>query len=253
MQPLKVFLLGGYDLEMITIKKILEGRENCVVADRHLRWDNARLSAYAEDLIHFSDCELFGIELQEDIPIPQNYHRIDHHNDYSQHPATILQVAEIIGVNPDRHMLLVAANDSGYIPAMKALNASNAEIADIRSLDRKAQGVTEEEELLAEQSVTEHLTTLDELLVVHALTSRFSPICDRLYPYKRLLIYTDSEWTFYGEGKAELAEKLSEEIIQSRIYHGGGDNGYIGTVRGAYSKAEIWRFVNEIMNKHENK
>ena len=41
----KLFLLGGYDLEMLTIKQMLEGREDCVVLDKRLRWNNAKLSA----------------------------------------------------------------------------------------------------------------------------------------------------------------------------------------------------------------
>ena len=42
----KVFLLGGYDLEMLTIKQMLEERGDSVVIDKHLRWDNAKLSKY---------------------------------------------------------------------------------------------------------------------------------------------------------------------------------------------------------------
>ena len=248
----QVFLLGGYDLEMLTIKQMLEGRRGCVVVDKHLRWDNAKLSAYKEELKLLSNNDIFGIELQEDIPIPINYHRIDHHNDYSERPATILQVAEIIGITPDRHIQLVAANDAGYIPAMKTLNANDSEIAEIRRQDRVAQGVTEEDELLAERSVEAHLTKLNGLLVVHALTSRFSPICDRLFPYRRLLIYTDTEWVYYGEGKADIVTTLAGDIAMQRVYHGGGNNGYIGAVRGIYSKQKINQFVREIKNKYGN-
>ena len=43
-------------------------------------------------------------------------------------PAAPLQVADVLGVTPDRHMQLVAANDAGYIPAMQALNADKDEI-----------------------------------------------------------------------------------------------------------------------------
>jgi hypothetical protein len=237
---------------MMTIKQMLEGRDGCVVFDKHLRWDNAKLSAYQEELQRYAGLDIYGIELQEDIPVSQNYHRIDHHNDYSQRPATILQVADIIGIMPDRYIQLVAANDAGYIPAMKTLNASDSEIAEIRRQDRVAQGVTEVEELLAEQSVKAHLTKLNGLLVVHALTSRFSPICDRLFPYQRLLIYTDTEWIYYGEGKTDIVLMLAEDIAMQRVYHGGGDNGYVGAVRGIYSKLEINQFVNEIKNKYGN-
>jgi len=50
MHTMKLFLLGGYDLEMLTIKQLLEGRDGCMVADKRLRWDNAALSAYQQEL-----------------------------------------------------------------------------------------------------------------------------------------------------------------------------------------------------------
>ena len=153
----RLFLLGGYDLEMLTIKQLLEDRNDCVVADKHLYWDNALLSAYQEELLEYADCEIYGIELRENITVPDNYISIDHHNDRSSGPSTLEQVASILGVTLTRYQQLVAANDKGYIPAMKALGASKEEIDEIRRKDREAQGVTEEDELLAEQSIKNHL------------------------------------------------------------------------------------------------
>ena len=236
---------------MLTIKQMLESQDGCVVVDKHLRWDNAKLSAYQEELGIYSTYDIYGIELQEDIPAPINYHRIDHHNDYHQRPATILQVAEILGITPNRHQLLVAANDAGYIPAMQAMNASEEEIAGIRKQDRAAQGVTKEEELLAEQSVNNNLSRYGNLLVVKSLTSRFSPICDRLFPYQQLIIYTDAEWMFYGDGKAELVSVFAEDIKKKKVFHGGGENGYIGAVNNAFTQREIAQIIEIIKQKYE--
>ena len=246
----KLFLLGGYDLEMMTIKQMLEGRKDCVVLDKHLRWDNAKLSAYREDLHLYQGYDVFGIELQEDIPLPHNYYRIDHHNDWAHKPSALEQVASVIGVKLNRDQQLVAANDRGYIPAMHAIEATEEEIADIRKRDRIAQGVTESDEALAEQSLDQNLSRYGNLIVVKSLTSRFSPICDKLFPYRRLIVYTDSEWIFYGEGKAELVKQLANDIELKKIYHGGGDYGYIGTPQNAYSKEQIHQFVEQVIKEY---
>lgn len=248
----KLFLLGGYDLEMLTIKQLLEGREGCVVVDKQLRWDNALLSAYQEELQSYADADIYGIELREDITTPGNYHRIDHHNDWNDRPSALEQIADVLGVILNRDQQLVAANDKGYIPAMIAIHATNEEIADIRRRDRSAQGVTVEEELLAEQSVTDNLSRYGSLLVVKSLTSRFSPICDRLFPYQQLIIYTDdAEWMFYGDGKAELVSVFAEDIKKKKVFHGGGENGYIGAVNNAFTQREITQIIEIIKQKYE--
>lgn len=246
MHVTKLFLLGGYDLEMLTIKQILEGKEDCMVQDRHLHWENALLSAYNDALQQYKDVDVYGIELREDVPIPPNYHRIDHHNEWYRKPCALEQVAEILGLTLNRYQQLVAANDKGYIPAMQQLYATEEEIADIRKRDRAAQGVTAEEEVLGVKAISENLEKHGVLTIVKALTSRFSPICDRLFPYQRLLIYTDSEWMYYGEGKAELVKQFASEIEQKKVFYGGGVNGYIGSVRHAFCKEDIRRFVKDI-------
>lgn len=246
----QVFLLGGYDLEMLTIKQMLEGRRGCVVVDKHLRWDNAKLSAYKEELKLLSNNDIFGIELQEDIPIPINYHRIDHHNDLNSKPSALEQVAQVVGVYLDRYQQLVAANDKGYITAMQQLSATKEEIDDIRRKDRTSQGVTDKDDSLAERSISENLERCGSLMIVESLTSRFSPICDRLFPYRHLLVYTDTEWMFYGEGKVDLVQMFADEISQKKMFYGGGDDGYIGAVSKVYSKEEINQYVKLIREKY---
>lgn len=249
-QQHKLFLLGGYDLEMITIKQMLEGRKDCVVLDKHLRWDNAKLSAYQDDLHLYQEYDIFGIELQEDTPLPHNYHRIDHHNDWAHKPSVLEQVAMVVGIQLNRDQLLVAANDRGYIPEMQAFGATEEEIADIRKRDRAAQGVSENDEALAEQSLTQNLSRYGNLIVVKSLTSRFSSICDKLFPYQRLIVYTDSEWMYCGEGKAELVKQLESEIKQKKVFHGGGDCGYIGTPQNTYSEKQINLFVEQVIKEY---
>lgn len=245
----RIFLLGGNDLEMTTIKNLLvNAGEQFETHD--LRWDNAKLSSYEKTLEEYGnspDCQIYGIELNEDIPHPDNYVRIDHHNDFANKPSSLEQVATLLGLEMDRHMQLVAANDSRYIPGMIKLGASREEIDDIRRADRTAQGVSEDDdERLAEESLKSCKGDASNLYVVKSLTSKFSTICDRMYPYRRLLIYNDDVAEFYGEGVNDLTSLFKSELDAKKMYHGGGDSGYLGTVSGAYSKEEIAGIVDKI-------
>lgn len=245
----RIFLLGGNDLEMTTIKNLLvNAGEQFETHD--LRWDNAKLSSYEKTLEEYGnspDYQIYGIELNEDIPHPDNYVRIDHHNDFANKPSSLEQVATLLGLEMDRHMQLVAANDSRYIPGMIKLGASREEIDDIRRADRAAQGVSEgDDERLAEESLKSCKGDASNLYVVKSLTSKFSTICDRMYPYRRLLIYNDDVAEFYGEGVNDLTSLFKSELDAKKMYHGGGDSGYLGTVSGAYSKEEIAGIVDKI-------
>ena len=245
----RIFLLGGNDLEMVTIKNLLvNAGEQFETHD--LRWDNAKLSSYEKTLEEYGnspDYQIYGVELNEDIPHPDNYVRIDHHNDFANKPSSLEQVATLLGLAMDRHMQLVAANDSRYIPGMIKLGASREEIDDIRRADRAAQGVSEgDDERLAEESLKSCKGDASNLYVVKSLTSKFSTICDRMYPYRRLLIYNDDVAEFYGEGVNDLTLLFKSELDAKKMYHGGGDSGYLGTVSGAYSKEEISGIVDKI-------
>lgn len=247
----KLFLLGGHDLEMLTIRDLLEKREDCLVLDKELSWSDAYLSAYQEELEEYAGMQIYGVELQEDIDVPADYFRIDHHNDFAALPSAIEQVAACLKISLNRRQQLIAANDKGYIPAMKALFATEEEIAEIRRADRMAQGVTEKDEELATISIARNLEKCGGLLVVKSLTSKFSPICDELYPYTSLLVYTDREWIFYGEGKEKLVDLLSDEVAKKKVFFGGGANGYVGAVKDAYSVEEIDEFINYVKQDYK--
>jgi len=238
----KIFLIGGHDLEMQTITEILiENNQNFV--DRNLRWDNARLSAY-EDLLTF-DGQIFGIELYEDIPPGGNYTRIDHHNDFIGKKSSLEQVADILGVCLDRYQQLVAANDSRYIPGMMALNATETEVHEIRKADRKAQGVTDDDERLADDAI-KNLLKINDITIVKTKTHRFSTICDKLYPYGKLLVYSDSELAYYGKNAQEIAVFFNEEIKCGKAFKGGSEDGFFGLANGFFSKEEIESNVEKI-------
>ena len=68
MSKKKVFLLGGYDLEMLEIKKILDSK-NVEYKDKNLSW-GAKLSDYQDILEKYKNEEdviLYGVELEANI------------------------------------------------------------------------------------------------------------------------------------------------------------------------------------------
>ncbi len=242
------FLLGGADLEMQTIRDVLVC-QGIPFADHHLRWDNALLSSYQEELQERKGGQtIYGIELREDILPPSCYRAVDHHNGLSSFPCALEQVLDILQLPMNRYEQLVSANDKAYIPGMLALGATSEEIATIRLADRKAQGVTEEEEHLAEKAIADNKEIVNGLIIVHALCSRFSPICDRLFPYHKLLVYTDSEWMYYGDDSTKVCELFSDDLLEGNLFYGGGEQGYVGIKQNVYDKNEILEMVDQIKN-----
>lgn len=247
MENKQLFLLGGHDLEMLTISKVLN-EKGLLVKDNTLQWDTACLSKYQTEIEQYGNTPLwtiYGIELKEDIIVPSNYIRIDHHNDYSHKPSSLEQIMFILHLPLNRFQQLVAANDSAYIPGLQKAGATSFEIENIRYEDRKAQGVTIEDERLAEEAIR-NKEIHEDLIIVRATSSRFSPICDRLFPYKKLLIYTEQELMYYGEDINELVTLCQAHIKEKRVFYGGGANGYLGTVKNAFTKEELKYITQQI-------
>lgn len=245
-----LFLLGGYDLEMITIRDLLISKgyaeismlndiknQNCF-ADRKLKW-GATIISY-RDLLSFKD-NIYGIELigSNEPIVPENYYIIDHHNERSNLPSSIEQVAEILEIELTYRQKLIAANDKGYIPAMLAMGASQEDISEIRRSDRLAQGVTEADESLAEKSLKERVTFRNDLMVIESLTPKFSAIADRLFPFRKLLITYDNYFVYYGLGIGQLGENFQDLIKSNKAFYGGGDKGFFGLSEGAFNYNEF--------------
>ena len=163
-----LFLLGGSDLEMQTIAELLK-LHNVPFVDRKLQWNTAHLFTYQDVLDKNSDkTKIYGIELTEnkEVRIPSNYVRIDHHNDYSSKSSSLEQVLDILQIPTSRYFQLVAANDRGYILAMKEIGATDEEIQEIRQADRFAQGITFEEEDTAKKEIKYVCGTANNLLIL---------------------------------------------------------------------------------------
>lgn len=242
----KVFLLGGYDLEMKTIKGILES-ENIIVEDKELAWDNAYLSAYSDvfDRYPQDEYEIYGVELMQDIEsVPHNYIVIDHHNSYQTRPSSLTQVCKLLGRQMSREERLIAANDERYIPGMLALGATKEEFDDIRSKDRSCQGVSAEDEDLAREALA-NKSCHSGLICVESKTKKFSPIVDALFPASHVLVYTDSEFTYYGDKRDVYYDVIHNKYPDVQLYQGGGCKGYFGA---ANCKQQIKNIVKEIID-----
>ena len=182
--------------------------------------------------------EVFGVELQG--AAPSGAVNIDHHrydgDDRSNEKSSLEQVAELIGHELTLYEQFVSANDKGFIPKMielaKTRNLSKEEtqklIEKVRLQDRAAQGITPEQEEIAEKAIQEAEIS-DSLTVVHMAHSKTSTVCDRLWgQYKNLLIVSsDGEVNFFGERR--VIETLSNLVEGS--WSGGDldhDNGFWG-------------------------
>ena len=244
----KLFLLGGHDLEMLEIKKILHAH-GCTYEDQNLSW-GAKLSDYKEFLDF--DGEIYGIELEEDITPPNNYIQIDHHGKNDYKPSSLEQIAELLNIELTRNQKLIAANDSNYINGMKALCASQKEINEIRKLDRESQGITKEDELLAQKSFD--ASNKINTNYIFSQTPKFSSLSDLAYfKFDKYIIYNFSKILFYGYKKEKILEFLeSQNISKNSFYYGGGEFGFVGIKDGVLSFGKIYNLLKEF-TKVENK
>ncbi len=224
-----IFLLGGYDLEMLTIRDLLE-KEGFTFFDHKLKW-GAKLSSYKEELQKYNSKSIYGIELIEDITPPKNYHAIDHHNEHSSRASSLEQVLEFLGIEPSREHQLISANDIGHIEAMRCIGATNQEIKEIRQRERAIQGVTKEDELQAKKEIAS-VEKKNEIYIIETILDAFSPIVDN-FEKRPLLVYSQKSLTYYGDIEF-LKESYNKQVKNKEAYHGRGyfgfDSRYVGSV-----------------------
>lgn len=215
--PPFTFFLGGHDLEMVEIARLLAGRPDVIVCDRGLRW-GATASAYLDDIQHAlaTNRRAVLVELDDDLPpdIPRDrLVWVDHHGERAgaDTPTSIEQVFALLGFPADgwtRDLALVASNDRGHILALVRAGASPDEIHDIRSRDRRAQGATEQDEELARDAVaTAESHFGGRLTVVRLPHTRASAVTDFLHPShggpgcEDLLVLCPAQTLFFGSGR----------------------------------------------------
>jgi len=189
------------------------------VRDAGLGW-GAKASAYGEEIAEAANAGKTPVlvELEVDIDLPEGAVVVDHHGDLSGEPPAILQVLDLLGLEPSRWDLLVAANDAGWfpglmgeaeIPGMGRLSppATAEEMAQVRAADRAAQGITPEQEAEAERALATPTEYIGPVRVIRMGHSKTGPIGDRL---------------------AIAALTAGEEIPQYVVFSGDGEVNFSG-------------------------
>ena len=224
--PLYQFFLGGHDLEMLTIRSLLEEAGlGKAIHDAGLSW-GAKASAYRADLERATasgDSPVL-VELTDDLEPSFDRSRwliVDHHNDRAgrDQPSSLRQVHDLLSQAGgewavpawSRHHDLVAANDIAHVAGLRDLGATREEIVGIRDADRAAQGVMESDEAAARQAL-KTARKLGEHLIVETTSNRTSPVTDFLLPEygaapsdaASILVLTPETVNYFGPGQHVL-------------------------------------------------
>jgi hypothetical protein len=208
------FFLGGRDLEMMTIAALLadlraEGDHRVVeVEDPGLAW-GARASDHAGAIRAAAARGLVTVlvELAADIPLAPGSIEIDHHGDRSHEPPALRQVFDLLQLPAhdwSREFALVAANDTGHVVGLRAMGATEAEIARIRAADRAAQGITPQEEAEGLAALAQRQEAMGgSLLIVNLTQGRSATVADPLAlsgDDRDLLVLSPAITQFFGRG-----------------------------------------------------
>jgi hypothetical protein len=280
-----LFVLGGNDGEMAVIKSLLNMAGKFTIQPKK-EWGlhyysppnvgievrvvvgNFKKYYYAGtplDEVVFIECYPTAGEWVQTPNLRINISVIDHHGGDSWESASVMQVlreyCQDVKISDQlrRNIELAAANDSGYIPAMENLFASSQEIATIRLADRRAQGITVDQEKEAETAISQ-ANKIGRLTIVRMSHSKTAPVADRLYgQVDQLLIISDDEINFFGDG--ELCVELKKEFpeapapwdhnIMAESWNGGAGLGQAGSSAfwGGYSNPEeVALFIQKKIN-----
>jgi len=228
-----VFFLGGCDLEMVAIKRILK-KYNQKFVDKNLKW-GAKLSDYKDELEKYKNEQIYAIELDKDIEA-KNVIFIDHHNELFTKPSSIEQVAALFNHRLSAFEKAVALNDKGYIYEMLRNGINLSDIKRIRKLDRKAQGVSEEEEEAAKN--------IELKRIIYFPYSHFSPLTDRIFfekGWRQFIIYNDNLTMFYGLDIEKLKKTLNRYNLEASFW----GRGFLGVLERIEEKI-LYKIFNEV-------
>jgi len=214
-----VFFLGGSDLEMQAIRRLLEETAPGRFHDKHLGW-GAGAAAYRQEIAHVLSAGLTPVlvELQDDLGLDLGRVVIvDHHAERagSDKPTSLQQIFALLGLPAERWtrwFALVAANDRGHIAEMLGLGATPEEIVQVRAADRAAQGISPEEERAGEEAVSYAETLAQGRLTLvrlpHAHTATVTDRFDQALGgpgFENLIVLSPEEANFFGSGELVAA------------------------------------------------
>jgi hypothetical protein len=247
------FISPANDGEAVEIRKILQGANISHVVTRQkwgATWDKLEpeVVKLVEDFIKENPCAvIYGIELGGSARWGVN--NIDHHvyrdeNRYNE-KSSIEQISTLLGVELSRHQLLVAANDRGYIPAMKDLGATENEIKVVRAQDRLAQGVTPDQEAQAVADI-KSAKIKEGKWFIRCPKGSTSAITDRIFGQYSELITVDEvngKWIYFGPRHIEFYNLTEGGKTLARWAGGDPKNGFSGVEKPtAETQSKILKF-----------
>ena len=212
-----VFLLGGHDLEMLTIAELARA-QGIEVFDKRLTW-GARASGYRAEIASVLAAGKTPVLIELANDLDQSDARIvwiDHHADRAgaSYPTSLHQVFSLLNLPRSawtRWHDLVAANDRGYVTEMLAIGATREEIEKVRAADRAAQGITAKQEKAGAKAVNGARTFANGRLTVVSLPhNRSAVVTDRMENAlggpgcENLLVICPNEVNFFGDGRHVL-------------------------------------------------
>lgn len=253
----QVFFLGGHDLEMVTIKELLDEKK-IPYYDKCLLW-GAKASNYEDEInqVIASGRTPVLVELTDDLDLSQkNCMIIDHHGEKAgiDKPGTFRQVFALLQLPSEqwtRWFELVDANDKGHIQALINIGASQDEIVKVREADRRTQGITLEQESQGRIAADLAKIMLNcNLTVVELPHPKTAVVTDLLHPalggsgYENLLVISPGEVNFYGKGAIviELSRKFPDG------WYGGSLPEY-GFWGHSSPKSDVVEFISMIISR----
>lgn len=222
------FFLGGEDLEMSTIKTLLDSQKMPYLQTA-TGW-GAKATEFEEE-IKTKIAEGYipvKIELTGNIEDAESLIDVDHHNEQSSSPASILQVCELLGIQPDRKVQLIAANDVGFSHGMLKFGATREEISGIRWEDRRAQGISELEEQTAREAYLdmqiEQFEKIKLGIVDNIPYTKFAPVSDQVFTSGKVdclvCIHRGDDHEIQLEWVPQLCRELGEKYPYPQSWSG---------------------------------
>ena len=247
------FIIPANDGESVEIRKILRDNGIDHVVTRQAwgaTWAGLE-SAVVEKIERFLSTNpsavIYGIELGG--PSRWSAINIDHHvyrdENRANEKSSIEQVATLLGVELTRHQILVSANDKGWIPALKAMGATENEIKIVRAQDRLSQGVTPDQEAQAVGDI-EAAEVRGSKWLVRCPQGSTSAITDRLFGRYTELLTVDGQngkWIYFGPRHMQFYSLTEGMTDKARWAGGDPKNGFSGVEKPAESaQADLLAF-----------
>lgn len=272
-----IFFLGGHDLEMLEIKKILIDKgfvENETFFDKSLEWDNAHLIEYKDVLEKFggnNEVKIYGVELSENKPIkneksnseelkidiPSNYKRIDHHNNYSHEDSSIEQIVKLLKMELNDEQKLIAEDDKFGLLGLKKMGKDRDTAQKFfEKKSNKYQNNLKNAKDLIGSIKTDNCTVLtkdgdypDFLITDQYYLKHW----DKIEEIKDLIILDKDENVFwyYGKNRAYIFENFKEYKLET-ISEKGAENGlnsYFGVSKGIIETKKINITVKDLLQQ----